>query len=820
MKIEDENKKIDVEAYWNKKKFIPNWSKLFLTCIYVSFILVVGIYAVDLYVKTHDLTFIKFKINPEFGFVVNGKDKVVYYIPLNDDAKNIYNLDMFKGKMRTEALEKAISVAKENNYLVDGEDKGIIVTVVSDNKDKVEEFEEKVIEDLKQADKEIVSTVVEATKEEVENFGNIELDNVPTLNNSPSLPGSGNNKPTQNGGTNVNGTGGSAGTSNACKNIGKNEQECNYTKLTTKDMSGDTRFSTAVKISDTVFGKTNDNIVIVNSDDFVDGYLASSLSIAYDAPILTTYKDSIDPVIEKEIKDLKAKNVYIIGGTGVVSANVENKIKELLPSESKVSRIKGTDRFLTSTAVADAIDKKKPFTKVFLVPSSDSMIDAGMVASISGKLNIPILYTKANEFTPAVKNYILDKADKIDTIYMVSGLFDSATEKAIKDFAKANGIKDVVPLKGDDRYKTNAAILNHFNETKTFKSVTIVNNQVDLVTVASFAAKNGSALFYVSNNNIDSEQAKLIANNTNISKLYYFGGDDIKVAFRYMVYEIKKSNVSICTNPTKELLYMNKHAVIYVPHQDDESSHLGQFITGAVERLGSANVHLVVMTDGDGSAAKNTPAVQSILTEYGLTFTQARDREFLASAKELCVGDYKFVENLGLKDVKRFPDSGVKNNVSKVKQVMKYYDNLYKNDGGVTHFTYTNFDSHTDHNTLGSTLKSLYFDTSLDDKSFSNVYLGVKYLEYYEKGVNKKIPSKYVMEYSNPTSWEYMQNAFTKYQKNISNDGDMSNDLLGMGYASAGHVFEQFLNAMTPEVEVDKKSDYYPLRTPIHVPFK
>ena len=88
---------------------------------------------------------------------------------------------MFKGKMRTEALEKAISVAKENNYLVDGEDKGIVVTVVSDKKDKVEEFEEKVIEDLKQADKEIVSTVVEATKEEVENFGKVTVDNVANI---------------------------------------------------------------------------------------------------------------------------------------------------------------------------------------------------------------------------------------------------------------------------------------------------------------------------------------------------------------------------------------------------------------------------------------------------------------------------------------------------------------------------------------------------------------------------------------------------------------------------------------------------------------
>ena len=48
---------------------------------------------------------------------------------------------------------------------------------------------------------------------------------------------------------------------------------------------------------------------------------------------------------------------------------------------------------------------------------------------------------------------------------------------------------------------------------------------------------------------------------------------------------------------------------------------------------------------------------------------------------------------------------------------------------------------------------------------------------------------------------------------------DKSNDLLGMGYASAEHVFVQFLGAMTSEREDPKKYDYYPLRTPIHVPF-
>ena len=145
----DEKEKIDVEKYWSKKKFTPNWSKIFLTFIYVSFIIIVGVFGINYYIKSHDLTFIKFKINPEFGFVVDGKDKVVYYVSLNDDAKSIYNLDMFKGKSRSDALAKAIDVAKENNFLVDGEEKAVTITVVSDEKEKVEELEKKVNEDIK-----------------------------------------------------------------------------------------------------------------------------------------------------------------------------------------------------------------------------------------------------------------------------------------------------------------------------------------------------------------------------------------------------------------------------------------------------------------------------------------------------------------------------------------------------------------------------------------------------------------------------------------------------------------------------------------------
>jgi N-acetylmuramoyl-L-alanine amidase len=80
-------------------------------------------------------------------------------------------------------------------------------------------------------------------------------------------------------------------------------------------MSGNTRFNTAVNISNQLFTNESNNLVIVNSEDFVDGYLASAFASAYNAPILTVNKDSIDPAIEKEIKDLKPKTSRLLRNT-------------------------------------------------------------------------------------------------------------------------------------------------------------------------------------------------------------------------------------------------------------------------------------------------------------------------------------------------------------------------------------------------------------------------------------------------------------------------------------------------------------------------
>ena len=67
------------------------------------------------------ITYIRFKVNPEFVIGINNHERVVFYNPLNEDAK-IFNLMMFNNKTLDEAcavhgmdVEKVI--ADINEYL-------------------------------------------------------------------------------------------------------------------------------------------------------------------------------------------------------------------------------------------------------------------------------------------------------------------------------------------------------------------------------------------------------------------------------------------------------------------------------------------------------------------------------------------------------------------------------------------------------------------------------------------------------------------------------------------------------------------------------
>ena len=116
---------------------------------------------------------------------------------------------------------------------------------------------------------------------------------------------------------------------------------------------GENRYSTAEKVSQLGWS-ISETVFLVNGGAIADGLTATPLASTYDAPILLTTKDTVLQETMDEIKRLKAKKVVLIGGTGVISANVENTLKL---NGFTVSRIGGENRYDTSLMIAKELDK-------------------------------------------------------------------------------------------------------------------------------------------------------------------------------------------------------------------------------------------------------------------------------------------------------------------------------------------------------------------------------------------------------------------------------------------------------------------------------
>ena len=159
-------------------------------------------------------------------------------------------------------------------------------------------------------------------------------------------------------------------------------------KPTLEKLVGKTRYSTAVEISKLGW-ETSETVYLVNGWAIADGLTATPLASANDAPILLTTKDAIPAETMAEIQRLKAKKVVFIGGTGVISSNVENTLKS---NGLTVSRIGGKNRYDTSLLIAQELDKLVDVQTVYMAYGFGEP-DALSIAAQAGQTKQPIILT-------------------------------------------------------------------------------------------------------------------------------------------------------------------------------------------------------------------------------------------------------------------------------------------------------------------------------------------------------------------------------------------------------------------------------------------
>lgn len=146
----------------------------------------------------------------------------------------------------------------------------------------------------------------------------------------------------------------------------------------------------------------------------------------------------------------KPSKIWIAGGTGAVSKNVENQLKKIAP----VQRLGGADRYETSAAI---------FDQFFKAGSSDAFVatgrdfpDALSASAAGGSVNAGVLLVNGSSAKQLLPRMVASmKAAGVAKVHIVGG--KGAVNASIENSLRSQGFT-VTRLGGVDRYATNAAV--------------------------------------------------------------------------------------------------------------------------------------------------------------------------------------------------------------------------------------------------------------------------------------------------------------------------------------------------------------------------
>lgn len=230
--------------------------------------------------------------------------------------------------------------------------------------------------------------------------------------------------------------------------------------------AGNDRIDTALKVSATAYDKGSDAVIITGYLGEVDALTGTLLAANKKAPVLMTRPNDLTTETEQEIKRLKSKTIYILGGEAAVSKNVEKSLNNI-SGVLDVVRISGKNRFDTAAAVAKAV-KPDGINNAFIVRGLDNRSDASLadalaIGPVSANNQEPVLLVEQNKLRAETKKALKELNVKSVTIVGGTGAISQAVENEIKDLNIA-----VKRIYGDSRESTALKIADtYFKDSNT-----------------------------------------------------------------------------------------------------------------------------------------------------------------------------------------------------------------------------------------------------------------------------------------------------------------------------------------------------------------
>jgi len=214
-------------------------------------------------------------------------------------------------------------------------------------------------------------------------------------------------------------------------------------------VAGSHRYVTAAAVSKETFAEGVDAAYIATGEGFPDA-LAGGVAAGGRGPVLLVRRELIPAAAVRELKRLKPKRIFVLGGAGVISPQVESELAAY--TSGPVTRLAGANRYATAAAISAA--HFRPGAPVVFVATGEGFPDALAGGPAASKLGGPIMLTTKDALPTAAKRELNRLKPVRIVILGGEGVVSASVEAALGEYAH----EPVMRLAGKDRYSTGAAV--------------------------------------------------------------------------------------------------------------------------------------------------------------------------------------------------------------------------------------------------------------------------------------------------------------------------------------------------------------------------
>lgn len=285
-----------------------------------------------------------------------------------------------------------------------------------------------------------------------------------------------------------------------------------WASTTSTRLSGSDRYLTAVAVSQSGWPEGADTVILTTGENYPDALSAAPLAGKFNAPLLLVGPLGLSPETAVELKRLKAKKAYIVGGEGAISKDVEKQLTMMIGSSP--TRLAGQDRYDTALAVANVVGTSQGI----FVTSGLDFADALSIAPIAAEKGMPILPVPSDDLTANEKSFLAKvKATALKTVIVGGQTQIPVTVR--NQFSSAESID------GADAYERNIKLIQYFEDTLNLDSVYVATGEdfPDALAASALARKEKNPLVLMKGNILPSVSRGYLSSKV-ISKIKVLGG--------------------------------------------------------------------------------------------------------------------------------------------------------------------------------------------------------------------------------------------------------------------------------------------------------